>query len=134
MTNEGMRAEVAKFAMKNVKGAVTVIKTGMLEGMTGIRTVGIEIDIDLKDKARGIVMVRAAAEETIETTGIEETDQEKDTTPGEIEMTDTLRGTTGTGEGPALDLATGIISTQEEVRPDVPQKNKGQERINLAKN
>lgn len=134
MTNGGMRAEAAKTVMKNEKGAVIVIERGIQEGKTGIRTVEIEIVIDLKDKVKGIEMEKAAVEETIETTRIGETDQEKGTIPEEIEMTDTPKGMTGTGEDPALDLATDTISTQEEVRPDVPQKNKGQERSNRAKN
>lgn len=136
MTSGGMKAEAAKTVMKNEKGAVTVIERGIREDMIGIRTAEIEIEIviDLKDKVRGIVMEKAAVEETTETIGIEETDQEKGTTLGEIEMTVTPKGTTRTGEDPALDLATNTISTQEEVRPDVPQKNKGQERSNRAKN
>ena len=133
MTNEGMRVEAAKTVMKNEKGAVTVTERGIQVGMTSIRTVGIEIVIDLKDKARGIVMEKAVAEETTETTGTEETDQEKGIILEKIEMTDTPKGTTGTGEDHALDLATDTISTQEEVRLDVPQKNKGQERSNRAK-
>ena len=64
MTNGGMRAEAAKTVMKNEKGAVIVIERGIQEGKTGIRTVEIEIVIDLKDKVKGIEMEKAAVEET----------------------------------------------------------------------